>query len=46
VVIDLDQPAAPQELSGRELLERGLLVAVPEQPSASIITYQKSNRSK
>ena len=46
VVTDLDRPAAPQELSGRELLERGLLVTVPEQPAASIITYQETNRRK
>jgi alpha-galactosidase len=46
VVTDLDRPAEPQQLSGRELLERGLPVSVPEQPSARIITYQASNRSK
>jgi alpha-galactosidase len=43
LVTDLDQPAAPQELSGRELMERGLLISAPEQPSARIITYQASN---
>jgi alpha-galactosidase len=40
VVTDLDQPAAPKELSGRELLERGVLISAPGQPSARIITYQ------
>ena len=44
VVTDLDQPARPQDLSGRELLERGLLISAPELPSARIITYQASNQ--
>ena len=36
VVTDLDQPAAPQELSGRELLERGLSLRPPSaRPPAS-----------
>jgi hypothetical protein len=43
-VHDLDQPAAPQESSGRELLERGLLISAPERPSARILTYQVSNK--
>jgi alpha-galactosidase len=42
VVTDLDQPATPQELSGRELLERGLLISAPGRPSARIITYHSS----
>ena len=44
VVTDLDQPATPQELSGRELLDHGLLISAPEQPSARLITYQQSNK--
>jgi alpha-galactosidase len=46
VVTDLDQPATPQELVGRELLEKGLLICAPEQPSARIITYRESNKEK
>jgi hypothetical protein len=46
VLTDLDEPATPQELSGRELLERGLLISAPERPSARIITYHESNKSK
>ena len=46
VVTDLDQPAAPQEFSGRELLERGLLVNAPEQPSARILTYRVSDKTR
>ena len=42
VVTDLDQPTAPQQFSGRELLERGLLITAPEQPTARILTYQAS----
>jgi hypothetical protein len=42
VVTDLDQPTTPQELSGRELLERGLLISAPERPSARIIAYHSS----
>ncbi|HOX56920.1 MAG TPA: NPCBM/NEW2 domain-containing protein [Candidatus Paceibacterota bacterium] len=40
VVADLDDPAAARELGGRELLEHGLLIAAPGQPSARIITYR------
>jgi len=43
VVTDLDPPAAPLQVSGRELLERGLLITAPEQPSARIISYRVSN---
>ena len=46
VVTDLDQPAAPQELSGRELTERGLLISAPGQPSARMLTYQVANQDK
>ena len=46
VVTDLDQPATPQEQSGWELLEHGLLISVPERPSAHIITYQASKKGK
>jgi alpha-galactosidase len=46
VVTDLDQPAAPLELSGRELLVRGLLISAPERPSARLLTYQMSPKGK
>ncbi len=42
VVKDLDEPATPRKLSGRELLERGLLITAPGQPAARIITYRSS----
>jgi alpha-galactosidase len=35
-----DSPAALQ-LSGRELLDRGLPVNIPEQPGAAVITYKR-----
>ncbi|MCY3017436.1 MAG: alpha-galactosidase [Planctomycetota bacterium] len=39
-VTDLDR-GAPQELSGRELLEKGLQVTIPNRPSAVVIIYKK-----
>jgi len=30
-----------QEMSGGELMEKGLFVSIPEQPGAVIITYKK-----
>ena len=44
VVTDVDQPAAPQELSGHELLEHGLLISAPERPSARILSYLASGK--
>ena len=38
-VRNLDEPA-PVELSGRELLESGLLVSLSNQPAAAVITYR------
>ena len=46
VVTDIDEPAAAREISGRELLERGVLISAPEQPSARILTYQVSTKGK
>ena len=40
LVTDLDQPAAAKEFTGRELLQHGLLISSPGQPSARILTYQ------
>ena len=39
-VTDLDRGAS-QELSGRELLEKGLQVTIPNRPSAVVFTYKK-----
>lgn len=39
-VTDPDHPA-PQELTGSELLERGLRVELPDCPAAALISYQK-----
>jgi alpha-galactosidase len=39
-VTDLDQPTSLRELTGRELLERGLLVNAPQQPAAMVFTYR------
>ena len=38
---DLDQPGAT-ELTGRELLEKGLSVAIPDRRGAMIITYREA----
>ena len=46
VVTDLDQPTAAKEFSGRELVEHGVLISVPERPSARILTYVVSNKTK
>jgi alpha-galactosidase len=40
-VVNLDQPDARREVTGRELLENGLPVAISEQPGAVVITYEK-----
>jgi alpha-galactosidase len=45
VVTDLDQPETAKECSGRELVERGVLISAPERPSARILTYQVSTPS-
>jgi alpha-galactosidase len=41
-VTDLDQRTVRQQLRGRELLECGLLINAPGQPSARIISYEAS----
>ncbi len=40
-VVNLDSPAARQELAGSELAEKGLLVEILTQPAAAVITYRK-----
>jgi alpha-galactosidase len=39
LVTDLDQET-PQEMTGRELSEEGLLIAIPQQPGAVVRTYR------
>jgi alpha-galactosidase len=39
-VRDQDQPEALRELSGRELMEKGLLVTLDRRPGAAILTYR------
>jgi alpha-galactosidase len=45
-VTNLDAPDTKQEFTGRELMEAGLLVVAPHQPSAIILTYQVANETK
>jgi hypothetical protein len=40
-VMDIDDPKAEQIISGRELMEKGLLVTASAQPAAPIYTYRK-----
>ena len=42
VLTDLDA-AAPTEMTGRELLEKGLPIAIKAQPGAVVITYKKKS---
>jgi len=39
-VTSLDEQV-PRQISGRELLEKGLLLSLPERPAAAVITYKK-----
>jgi alpha-galactosidase len=40
-VTDLDANQ-PKEMTGRDLMETGLLLTAPAQPSAMVITYRKA----
>lgn len=40
-VTDLDSPDGAQTLSGGELMQAGLLIHLPKQPDARVITYQR-----
>ena len=40
-VIDLDAPTARQELTGGDLMDKGLRVEIPTQPGAALFTYRK-----
>jgi len=38
---NLDHPAAPVEVSGSELVEKGLLISAPTQPAAVVVLYRR-----
>jgi len=38
---DLDHPNAGRTFTGRELIESGLEVAIPERPGSAVLTYEK-----
>ncbi len=38
---DLDHPAAPRTITGRELLEAGIKLTITVRPGAAVITYEK-----
>jgi alpha-galactosidase len=40
VVTNLDKPESPQELTGTELADKGLLVTAPAQPTAAVYSYR------
>jgi hypothetical protein len=40
-VINLDAPTAWQELTGSDLMDKGLRVTIPTQPGAALFTYRK-----
>jgi alpha-galactosidase len=41
LVTNLDDPSSARQFSGRELSEKGLAVAIPEQPGAVMFTYHQ-----
>jgi hypothetical protein len=41
VVTDLDRPSDAQTLTGEELMKRGLLITIPSQPGAVVLTYKQ-----
>jgi hypothetical protein len=40
-VINLDAPAAGQEVTGGELMDKGLRIEISASPAAAVITYRK-----
>jgi alpha-galactosidase len=40
-VTDIDHPKTSQNLTGEELMKKGMLVAIPQAPGAVIITYKR-----
>ena len=45
-VTDLDNPEAPRQFTGRELMERGLPITLSDQRSSGLLTYRRLNDSK
>ena len=44
-VTDLDG-SAPKEIAGRELIEKGLSVSLPDKPAAAVLVYQRLTESR
>ena len=42
VVTDLDRPNETVTLTGKELMEHGLLINIPARPGAAVFTYKKA----
>ncbi len=42
-VVNLDAPAARQEVTGSELMDKGLRVEIPASPAAAVMRYRKLN---
>jgi len=40
-VTDLDKPETPQQFGGRELMERGLPISLPDPRSSAMLTYRR-----
>ena len=40
-VTDLDRPSEAQTFTGEELMKRGLLISIPSQPGAVVLTYKQ-----
>jgi hypothetical protein len=43
-VTDLDIHRQPTEYSGRQLLQQGLAVEIPDQPGAAVVTYKRLDK--
>ena len=41
IVTDLDRPSEPQTFTGEELAKHGLLITIPRQPGAVVLTYKQ-----
>ena len=41
IVTDLDHPSEPQTFTGEELAKHGLLITIPSQPGAVVVTYKQ-----
>ena len=41
IVTDLDHPGEPQTFTGEELAKHGLLITIPSQPGAVVVTYKQ-----